>query len=304
MPALVDFHSHFFSRTFFETLAGASSLSGDVEARMQRVCETAGIELPPADSEAHLARWLAEMDGYGVSYLVSFASVPQEAPVLAEAAERSGGRIVPFVVVDPTQRAAAERLDGWLDEHGFRGALLFPAMNRFHLDGPEAAEVFAVVARHRAVAVVHCGLLKVRVRDLFGLPRGYDVSLANPLALIPAADAHPDATFVIPHFGAGFFRETLLAGAQCPNVYVDTSSSNAWTSTQPGSLELADVFERALAVFGPERVLFGTDSSVFPRGWRRDLFLAQREALGACGIREVDRERILGGNARALLRLE
>ena len=31
-----------------------------------------------------------------------------------------------------------------------------------------------------------------------------------------------------PHFGCGFLREAAFLALQCPNVYVDTSSSNEW----------------------------------------------------------------------------
>jgi predicted TIM-barrel fold metal-dependent hydrolase len=75
-------------------------------------------------------------------------------------------------------------------------------------------------------------------------------------------------------------------------------------ATQPARTTLAQVFERALGVFGPGRILFGTDSSTFPRGWRADLFAAQKEALQEIGLPEADRERIFGGNARALLASE
>jgi predicted TIM-barrel fold metal-dependent hydrolase len=73
--------------------------------------------------------------------------------------------------------------------------------------------------------------------------------------------------------------------------------------TQPGGITLVEVFERALDVFGPARILFGTDSSTFPRGWRHDLHLAQREALGAVGTSGADIERVMGGNAARLLGL-
>ena len=90
------------------------------------------------------------------------------------------------------------------------------------------ATLLEVLNERRATIYLHCGILVVKPRDLLSLPRTYDLTYANPLGAIPAANAFPDVTFVIPHFGAGFFREALIAGAQCPNVYVDTSSSNSW----------------------------------------------------------------------------
>ena len=88
-------------------------------------------------------------------------------------------------------------------------------------------------------------------------------------------------TFVVPHFGGGFLREVLMLGMQCENVYVDTSSSNDWVRSQPGGMELADVFSDVLDVYGADRILFGTDSSTFPRGYRADIRDQQLAALGA-----------------------
>ena len=303
MPFLADFHTHLFSRALFETLAGASSLRGTPAERLERVTRTMGVALPPADDEEHLARWLDEMERHGVSHLVSFASAPEEHAVLERLAPRTQGRLTFFAYVDPRRNGAAQELARLLEQGTVRGALFFPALHQFRLHAPEAAAAFEVLDAHGAPAVVHCGLLRMPLRDRFGLPRQVDLTCANPLDLIGPAERFSHVPFVIPHFGAGFLRETLLAGAQCTNVYVDTSSSNAWLKTEPARLSLADVFERALAVFGPERILFGTDSSTFPRGWRRDLLLAQREALGACGVREEDRARILGMNAAQLLRI-
>jgi uncharacterized protein len=303
MPLLVDFHTHFFSRTVFDTFAAGSPLKGGPAERTERVVRAMDLTLPPADPFRHMQSWLAEMERHGISHLVSFASVPEEVPVLLEIAARSQGRISAFATVDPTRSDAAARLGTLLEQGRLRGAVLFPALHRYRLDGHEAAAVFEVLEAHDAPAVVHCGLLRMPLRERFGLARELDFTCADPLALVRAADRYPGLPFVVPHFGAGLLRETLLLGAQCGNVHVDTSSSHAWLATQPGRLTLADVFERALGVFGPERILFGTDSSVFPRGWRRDLLLAQREALGACGVREEDRARIFGMNAARLLRL-
>ena len=66
----------------------------------------------------------------------------------------------------------------------------------------------------------------------------------------------------------------------CPNVYLDTSSSNSWMRYEEAHLDLRTVFRRALDVAGPQRLLFGTDSSFFPRGWNAaDLRNADQSAL-------------------------
>lgn len=301
MAGLIDFHTHFFSRPFFETLASASPRPGSVEERIETVAAEAGLELPSPDVSQHMVRWVQEMESYGLEHLITFASVPQEADAVAEAVQLAGGRFTGLTCVDPRAPEAAATLARRMEEDGFRGALVFPAMHGFAIDGPELAEVLPVLESHAGILIVHCGLLRVALRDRFGLPRNYDLRLANPLSLVPVADRHPNVKFVLPHFGAGFFREALFAGVQCENVYVDTSSSNDWRKTQPHPLTLVDLFERALEVFGSERILFGTDSSVFPRGWRHDVLLAQREALGACGASPEVQENILGGNARRLL---
>ncbi|NOT29200.1 MAG: amidohydrolase [Planctomycetes bacterium] len=303
MPFLADFHTHLFSRTLFEALAAASPLRGTTAERTERVTRGLDVALPSADAGEHLARWLDEMERHGVSHMVSFASAPEEHAVLAELAAHTQGRISFFAFVDPRQSGAAAELARLLEHGTVRGALFFPALHHYRADGPEAAAVFEVLDAHGAPAVVHCGLLRMPLRERYGLPHRVDLACANPLTLVPPAERFASMAFVVPHFGAGFLRETLLAGAQCGNIHVDTSSSQAWLATEPARLSLADVFERALAVFGSGRILFGTDSSVFPRGWRRDLLLAQREALGACGVREEDRARILGMNAAQLLRI-
>jgi predicted TIM-barrel fold metal-dependent hydrolase len=104
---------------------------------------------------------------------------------------------------------------------------------------------------------------------------------------------------IIPHFGAGFFREALMAADQCANILLDTSSSNGWMKYYPG-LTLDAVFRHALAVAGPERLLFGTDSSFFPRGWQKPVYEAQVSALAAANATGDTRKKILGGNFERL----
>lgn len=300
MP-VVDFHMHFFSRVFFETLANQSPLQGTPDERLRVAVHKAGLQLPEADVRAHTARWLAEADRSDVELLCAFASVPEEIPVLAEARKHANGRLVPFALVNPTAPGVGDRVRGLVKEQGFGGVLLFPAMHHYHLKDAACEPLLQALNEVRAICYVHCGLLIVKLRDLLGIPRVQDLGYASPLGIVPVANRYPDVRFVIPHFGAGFFRETLLAGAQCPNVHVDTSSTNSWIATQAAPLTLTDVFRRALGVLGAKRILFGTDSNVFPAGWRADRLVEQRTALQAAGASSADIEAITGGNARRLL---
>lgn len=298
---VVDAHAHFFSRAFFEALGEESPLPGDVPAKLARLAAETGVELPDPDPVRHWERWRSQLDARGVARIVFFASHPREIGALEAAHAASGGRIAAVAIADPRAPGAADRVRSLLSGAGFRGVLLFPAMHRFHVGGPETEELLAAVDERAGLVYVHCGILVVPLRDRLGLPRRRDLAFANPLGVVPAADRFPRARFVIPHFGAGFFRETLMAGAQCGNIYVDTSSSNAWRAVLPEFLTLAHVFERALGVFGHERILFGTDSGTFPAGWRGDRLDEQVKALRRVSVPTLHVEAILGGNTERLL---
>jgi predicted TIM-barrel fold metal-dependent hydrolase len=189
-------------------------------------------------------------------------------------------------------RARLERAFGELK---LRQVALFPAMHRYSLTDESVDQVFQAAQAHRAAVFVHCGALTVGVRKRLGLASPFDWRLGDPLAVAAVAVRYPSVPVVIPHFGAGFFREALMAADQCSNILLDTSSSNGWMKYDPG-LTLEAVFRQALAVAGPERLLFGTDASFFPRGWQKPIFDAQSAALDAAGAGARDVEAVLGGN--------
>ena len=133
------------------------------------------------------------------------------------------------------------------------------------------------------------------VRKKLGLPSRFDLRLGDPLALARVAMAYPDVPVIVPHFGAGFLREALMAAEQCASIHFDTSSSNSWVKYHPG-LALADVFRTALSVVGSTRLLFGSDSSFFPRGWQKSIFDEQQRLLRVLGVSDADQAAIFSGN--------
>jgi uncharacterized protein len=292
-----DSHCHFFSEQFFATL-GRQRPPGS-EQSADHIVATLGWDVPGAPEDL-ADRWVAELDGAGVRRAALMASIPGDEASVARAVARHPSRIVGFFMLDPTAADAASRTERALDQLGLRVICLFPAMQRYSLHDPRVREIVQVAARRPGTAVfVHCGALSVGVRAKLGLPSRFDVRYGNPLDLHALAVDHPAVPFLIPHFGAGFFTEALLVADLASNVYLDTSSSNRWMAYHHG-LALTDVFKQSLAVVGPDRLLFGTDSSFFPRGWNRAVYDAQLTALAAAGVNEADRERIFSGNFERL----
>src|SRR5262245_28563404 len=96
-----DAHTHFFSRRLFETLAAQAGAGQSAAERIAEVAATAGIDVPGDDHLAQLERWLQALDGAGVESAVSFASVPEEAELVGEAARLSGGRLTAMSAMNP-----------------------------------------------------------------------------------------------------------------------------------------------------------------------------------------------------------
>ncbi len=167
---VIDFHSHFFSRPFFEALAAHAPGTETPQARLDALVAATGIELPPPSVAEHLARWTAALDEHGVEHLCTFASAPEEAGAVAEAVALSEGRLSGFLVVDPGRPQAADVLREHLEAGRFRGALLFPAMHHCDMAGPDAARLLGVLDEHAGIVFVHRGLLVVKLRDVLGLP--------------------------------------------------------------------------------------------------------------------------------------
>lgn len=299
-----DAHVHFFSHGFFSALATqVSARSGGVPATAESIATTLGWNASPREPETLASVWVEELDRRSVRRAALIASVPGDEASVAAAVGFYPDRFNGYFMVDPTATGTVERVRAALDGGHLHCICLFPAMHRHSIQDERVRALLDAAAAHSGVAVsVHCGVLTVGVRAKLGLPSPFDMRFSNPIDLHAVALAYPKLRFIIPHFGAGYFREALMLCDLCPNVYLDTSSSNSWIRYQPDALDLAGVFRRALDVAGPERLLFGTDSSFFPRGWHKAIFEAQVQALQRIGISGTDAQRIFGGNLSEILR--
>jgi predicted TIM-barrel fold metal-dependent hydrolase len=309
-----DAHCHFFSPAFFRTLlrqmsalrattaVTPSNVEADVEIRLQNLYAELQWD-DPRSPDALADRWVRELDDNRVQRAVLIASVPGDETSVAAAVARHPSRFVGFFMADPSLPDAPERARRALTERQLRGLCLFPAMHHVPLDDNRTLRLVETAADCRgAVIFVHCGVLSVGVRRKLGLPNQFDLRLGDPLAVGRLALAFPNVPFIIPHFGAGLLREALMAADSCANIHFDTSSSNSWVRYVPG-LTLEGVFKAALEVAGAARLLFGTDSSFFPRGWQRGVFEQQRAIVDVLGRSTADAALIFGGNFERLFPL-
>lgn len=294
---ICDAHIHFFSPAFFDGLGAQMGLPP--EGRTAAVVARAEWQHPES-VEALADRWSVELDKHAVARAALIASLPGDEMSVAAAVARHPSRFVGFFMLNPGVADAIARARQALDA-GLRGICLFPAMQRYSLHDAQVTEVFELAAGHAAkpAVFVHCGVLSVGVRKKLGLASPFEIRFGNPLDVQALALRYPAVPVIIPHFGAGFFREALMAAATCPNIFLDTSSSNGWISYMPG-LTLQQVFRTALDVVGSDRLLFGTDSSFFSRGWNKVVYDAQQKAVGDALFPPDARAKIFGGNFQRL----
>ena len=296
--AVEDAHAHLFSHRFYETLRSQQPQpAADAEA----LTASLGWDFP-SDNKALADRWAQELDRHGVAKTVLIASVPNDEESVAAVVRAYPDRFHGYFLVNPLAPDAVERARLAWEDLGLRGLCLFPAMQGYSIQDERVQPLLALAAAPGRVVFVHCGVLSVGVRNKLGLPSRFDMSCSNPIDLHRVALEHPKVNFVVPHFGAGYFREALMLGDLCPNVYLDTSSSNNWRKYLSPEPTLDDVFRQALAVYGPERLLFGSDSSFFPRGWNAAVFETQSGVLAELGATEETARAIFGGNLARLLR--
>jgi predicted TIM-barrel fold metal-dependent hydrolase len=246
--------------------------------------------VPPP--EETLCRWLKEIERYDLAGVVFLTGPGPE--FMAEAQRAHPDRVFAFSHVPADDPNAAEQLRRDLDVHGLKGWKTYGPRFAHPLEDRRYWPLWEILAERRRPVLIHYGVLGGGGGTVYS-PR------MSPLTIDPVAKAFPDLPIVVPHFGAGYWGELLQLGWANENVRVDTSGSNQWIRWMPYPLTLGDLIRKAYETFGPQRILFGSDSQYFPRGFAH-AYLAElvREASYA-GIGDEALERILYGNAWDLL---
>lgn len=303
---LVDVHAHF----PVENTTGRpdahvrphpalAAYAEERQARMRQEWSTELNEPPvpvgdPAAVDAMADRWRDELDRHDVRRINFVTGHDNDllARVVARHPDRFSG-----MAHHPLAPGAGAELRRAVDELGLRGYKLLGPRTEIPFEDPAVRDVWEFLAERRLPALIHFGYLG-RGGGVVAHPR------MSPLSLFEVARDFPEIPFVIPHFGAGYWQDLLALCWSLPNVYVDTSGSNQWVRWMPYPLTLEDLFRKAFDTIGPERVLFGTDSAAFPRGFAGRYLQDQLRACYTMNLPEEDVALVFGGNAARLFGLD
>lgn len=300
---VIDTHVHFFSPQFISSYAALGKERFPPDDSVGGLLRLMGWEMADTDPVNLGRRWVQEMDRWNIRRMALITSWLWDEDATSKAVKAFPDRLSGYVMINPTQPVAETRAHSALETFGLNGVTLFPSMHGYNASDPQVYPVYEIAAQAGVPVFIHFGILKVGIRDKLGLTSKFDLRFSNPLDLLPVAKDFPGIPFIVPHFGCGYFQELLMVASQCPNVYVDTSSSNSWIKLAPYPLTLKDVFSKTLDVLGPDRILFGSDSTAFPKGWRQEIFETQVAVLQELGRSEEDLSKIFGGNAARVFRM-
>jgi predicted TIM-barrel fold metal-dependent hydrolase len=217
----------------------------------------------------------SSMAKYGISRAFMFClDEPDRHPSFSAAndrtlafAERSGGRLIPFVRLD-LDESPIDEARRCLDA-GARGIKLHPRAQKFTATDERLAPVFEIAAERRVPILIHGGR---------GLP---------PIAagLRTLVDRYPEAPLIIAHAGIADLAALASCMAGRKGVLFDTST---WSP-----IDLLDFYR----LIPPEQVIYASD---YPYGQQPNSLLSALKTTRYAGYSDDQVRAMLAGTANAL----
>ncbi|OGU25101.1 MAG: hypothetical protein A2X66_00865 [Ignavibacteria bacterium GWA2_54_16] len=298
---IFDAHVHFYSNSYFRFLVRQKTNRLDINTELKNLATKGRIEIPGEDPALLAKRWIEVIDKWKIERLLVFSSIPGDEDAVVKAVAAFPTRLTGFFAVDPNSNLLLSNAEKRLKQENLRGILLYPSLYHINIADPWLDPLFKLCEEANAVVYVQFGRLIIKPREFVGLQTTINEECTDPKDLIPVAKKYPKLRFVIPNFGAGRFEETLEVGKACPNVYVDTAGSNSWMNDHPAKPDLRAVFQKFLAALGAGRILFGSDSGMFPRGYRYDIVDNQTKLIQEMRVPLADAKKIFYENAASLV---
>jgi predicted TIM-barrel fold metal-dependent hydrolase len=252
-------------------------------------------EAEKLDKEEAFKRWQGEYRSRPFLKKIVFVTAGGN-DYAAELQQRDLEHFVSYAHHDPLLPDAAERLEKALGPMGLKGYKLLGPTISVPLNDKCFYPLWEIAQDKEVPVLIHFGILG----GAGGVANHVNI---NPLIIHDVAKDFPNLPIIVPHLGCGYVFETLNLCWGCPNVFVDTSGSNQWMRWVPYELNLDILFRKYRETIGSGRILFGTDSSWFPRGFSEIYLDEQVRSMVYVGYSEYELDAVLYRNAAMLLKI-
>jgi L-fuconolactonase len=250
-----------------------------------------GVHSLPGHSATFQAL-LAAIDAAGVerAVLVQPSVYGDDHRYLVEAVKTQPERFTAIGLLDPFAPQAVSRLARLAVELPLRGI-------RLRLQGPLAGEACRSPAAQALLEQI----------DLLGITLSVLTSPVGLPEIARIAGQHPNLRIAVDHLGSPArgeiddpaYRMGLGDLESVPNVWLKLSGFYSFSSEPYPYLDCASLVRDVLSLFGPDRLVWGSDFPFVCAGARYAESLSQIEQL-LSGCSAADIGNVLGGNARAL----
>ncbi|MBN2225372.1 MAG: amidohydrolase [Deltaproteobacteria bacterium] len=308
---IIDIHRHILDRGYFSDnyWRGFARMALPILRRMGVQADVDMIinDILPVYYDTTGEKHLAAMEEAGIDMTVLFAfdtglmvgepeiGIEQQNMAVFKIAARYPKKVIPFATMDPRRPNAGDFVKKSVQEWGARGLKLHPGSG-FNPESRETLGLVEAVAGYGIPILFHTGPSVPPTSSKY----------CDPMYLDGILLRFPEVNVIAAHMGYGYRDILFSLGINRPNLYTDIA---AWqTTARDRRHDFNDAVGHAVAHFGPERVLFGTDNPylwpVLPEPQYvqavRDLAVTAPEQTR---ITQQDVQMILGDNAAGLLKL-
>ncbi len=159
-------------------------------------------------------------------------------------------------------------------ELGLKGVKLHPDIQAFKIDDYRCLKIYDICEQKGLPVLMHTG------------DNRYDYS--NPNRLLPVLNIYTSLKVMGAHLGGwSIWEEAVEAYRECPNFYVDCSSSFAYLKP--------DTAKKIIRSYGANKVLFGTDYPMWSPKREMEYFLSLNlDENEICSILNMNAKKLFG----------
>jgi len=243
------------------------------------------------DTDELIEKWYNEAIKYDLEKIIFVTSGGND--IAVKIIKTHPDKFIAYAHHDPSIFNAADILENYINL-GLRGYKILGPSVKTPLNDKSLYPIWETAQYYEIPVLIHFGIMG----GAGGIAYHQNI---NPLIIHDVAKNFPHLNIIIPHFGCGYVFETLNLCWACPNVFIDTSGSNQWMRWMPYEINLENLFRKYFETIGPERIIFGTDSSWFPRGFTEIYLKEQIKAMLSVGFNYDDLDKVLYKNIKLLL---